>query len=326
MHKVTRGKIVFACVVLLLVVVFVFSGLRLLESAVFLHQNGEIPVKTKTITRDGVKYFPRQDITVVMLLGVGDWGEVTPTKPNESRAVDMITLMIFDEKNEETTLLSLNRDTMVKMHQLDEDGLRNGWAFQQLALSHVYGTGLADSCENTRAAVSDFLGGVVIDHYVSITLDAISIMNDAVGGVTVTVTDDFSAIDPEIRMGEHTLQGKQAVTYVQSRKNLGDTLNVSRMERHKEYLEGFLPAMKMKNRESDSFAISCYEKISPYMVTDCTVNTLTGMIQRYADYTIGQHLTPAGSNVEGEEFYEFYADEEKLEELVLQLFYAPKNT
>lgn len=324
MGKKIRRKFVFTCVVLLLVFAFVFSGLQLLKSAAFFYQNEDIPVKTKTITRDGVKYFPRQDITVVMLLGVGDWGEVTSTKPNESRAVDMITLMIFDEKNEETTLLSLNRDTMLKMHQLDENGLRNGWAFQQLALSHVYGTGMEDSCENTRAAVSDFLGGVVIDHYVSITLDAIAIMNDAVGGVTVTVKDDFSGLDPDITMGEYTLRGKQAVTYVQSRKGVGDTLNVSRMERHKEYLNGFLPALKSKNKESDTFALSCYEKIAPYIVTDCSVNTLTSMMQRYADYTIGQHVTPAGSNVEGEEFYEFYADEEKLQELVLQLFYAPK--
>ena len=324
MGKVTRGKISFVCVVLLLVLVFIFSGLQLLESAVYLRQNGDIPVQRKTITKDGVDYFPRQDITVVMLLGIGNWGKVVPTAPNESSAVDMITLLIFDEKNEETTILSLNRDTMLKMHQLDETGLRNGWAYQQLALSHVYGTGLADSCENTQAAVSDFLGGINIDHYVSITLDVIAMMNDAVGGVTVTVKDDFSALDPAITIGEYTLQGNQAVTYVQGRKGVGDTLNLSRMERHKEYLDGFLPALKAKNKESDTFVLSCYEKIAPYIVTDCSVNALTGMMQRYADYTIGQHVTPAGSNVEGKEFYEFYADEEKLQELILQLFYAPK--
>ena len=32
-----------------------------------------------------------------------------------------------------------------------------------------------------------------------------------------------------------------------------------------------------------------------------------------------------GENKLGEEYYEFYADEEKLDALILQLFYAPKN-
>lgn len=325
MSKDTRRKIVFASVTLILMVVFVFSGLRVLESVVLLRQEMEAPVKSKTVTKDGVDYFPRQDITVVMLLGTGAWGEVQPAEPNKAQPADMVTLLIFDEKAKEITLLSLNRDTMVTMPELSKQGAWNGTSYQQLALSHVYGTGMEDSCENTRTTVSYFLGGIRIDYYVSITLDAISIMNDEVGGVTVNVTEDFSVVDPSIPMGMHTLQGRQAVTYVQTRRALNDPLNVARMERHKEYMENFLPALRQKSVTSDTFALKLYEKISPYMVTDCSANVLSGMIKRYADYTLGENLTPEGENVLGEEYYEFYADEEKLEDLVLRLFYAPKE-
>ena len=324
MSKQTRWKALFACVALVLMLVIVYSGLRILESAVFLQQDAE-PEKSKTITRDGVEYFPRQDITVLLLMGIGEWGEVAPKEPNAATAADMITLMIFDEKEEEVTLLSLNRDTMTIMQALDEAGYPDGRVRQQLALAHCYGTGLEDSCENMVAAVSELLGGIRIDHYLSTKLDAIAIMNDAVGGVTVTVKDDFSAVDPSITMGEYTLQGRQAVAYVQTRRVLEDSLNVSRMERHREFLDGFLPALRSKMGESDTFAISAYEKISPYIVTDCSVNTLTGMMQRYTDYSIAEYVSPEGDNVLGKEYYEFYPDEEKLDDLILRLFYAPKN-
>jgi hypothetical protein len=39
---------------------------------------------------------------------------------------------------------------------------------------------------------------------------------------------------------------------------------------------------------------------------------------------MGEVITPEGENVRGEEYMEFYLDEEKFEELTLRLFYAPK--
>lgn len=320
-----RRKLSFACVALILVFAFVFSGLRILESAGFLRQDEETTRKTKTVIRDGVAYFPRQDITVVLLMGIGKWGEVQPTEPNKSTPADMITLLVFDEEAKKVNLLSLNRDTMVNMPVLNKTGKQIGTISQQLCLSHAYGTGLEDSCENTRTTVSDFLGKIRIDHYVSITLDVISIMNDAVGGVTVNVTDDFSAVDPDITMGEYTLRGNQAVTYVQARRALEDPLNISRMKRQEAFLTAFLPALRQTNSASDTFSVKTYEKICPYIVSDCSMNALTGMMQRYADYTIGEFLTPEGENVLGEIYYEFYADEEKLDDLILRLFYREKN-
>ena len=71
-------------------------------------------------------------------------------------------------------------------------------------------------------------------------MDAIATMNDAVGGVKVTVTEDFSKVDPTIPMGEAILRGQQAINYVRTRKNVGDQLNLSRIERQKELHSGLL--------------------------------------------------------------------------------------
>lgn len=325
MKRKTLGKCVLAGIVLILMLVIVYSGLQILESAVLLQQQDEVSAKSKTITRGGVDYFPRQDITVVMLLGIGEWGEVVAQAPNMACSVDMITLMVFDEKEEQVTLLNLNRDTMVDMPMLDVHGRADGTYHGQLTYSHMYGTGMEDSCENVRKTVSDFLNGINIDYYVSMKLDAIAIMNDAVGGVSVTIEDDFTHLDPEMKMGEMTLTGEQAVTFVQTRRQVGDHLNVSRIRRQTEYMENFVSAFRTKAEQSDSFVIKTYDAISPYIVTDCSAKVLTSMMQHYSSYELAESVTPDGENVLGEQFYEFYADEEKLDDLILQLFYAPKN-
>ena len=46
--------------------------------------------------------------------------------------------------------------------------------------------------ENTVDAVSTLLGGHKIDGFAMVNMSAIEVVNDMVGGVTVTIEDDFS--------------------------------------------------------------------------------------------------------------------------------------
>ncbi len=322
-----KGSIPFFCVILLLVLVMVFSGLQILESTVFNQtQDQEQVTASKTIVRDGVEYFPRQDITVMMVLGIDQFGPVVDSGSyNNSGVADVVSLMIFDEKNQNCRILQLNRDTMVNMPVLGIGGKAAGTAFGQLALSHTYGSGLADSCENTRKAVSDFLYGIRIDYYLSMNMDAIAILNDAVGGVKVNVVDDFSEVDPSITMGEMVLWGDQAINFVRTRQNVADQMNISRMQRQREYVNGFMSALRAKLDEDSTFAVSAYESASAYMVSDCSVNVISSMMERYADYSLVEIVSPEGENVKGEQYMEFYADEQELDALILRLFYAPKQ-
>jgi LCP family protein required for cell wall assembly len=319
------GKIVYYSLILILVLVVIFSGLQILESTIFKPVVEDTAPPSKTITRDGVDYFPRQDITVMLVMGIDEFGPVQSSgSTSNPGAADMVTLLIFDEKNEQTRILCLNRDTMLDVSVLGINGQKAGTTFAQLAIAHTYGSGMEDSCENTRDTVSDFLYGITIDHYVSANMDAINLMNDAVDGVTVYVEDDFSAVDPTITMGEVTLRGQQAINFVRTRKNLGDQLNISRMERHKAYASGFMEAFREKMDDGEEFMLTLYESIDPYIVTDCSVTVLTSMMERYANYEIVEIVSPEGRNVMGEKYYEFHVDEQKLDQLILRLFYEVK--
>lgn len=325
-RKENARRIAYICIILILVLVILFSGLRILESTVFFKGQGqeEVPV-SKTITRNGVDYFPRQDITTVLVMGIDETGPVTDSGSyNNTGEADMVSLVIFDEANEVCNVLTLNRDTMVQMPVLGIGGRKAGTKYGQLALSHTYGSGLEDSCENTRETVSELLYGFSIDYYVAMNLDAIAIVNDAVGGVTVNVTDDFSDVDPTIQMGEMTLMGQQAIHYVQVRKELGDQKNVSRMQRQEAYMEGFLKAFRDAGREEE-FLINTYDAVAPYIVTDCSSTVLSSILRRYEDFALNEIVSPEGENVINEGYYEFHLDEEALDELILRLLYAPKQ-
>lgn len=319
-----QKKAIVLCVILVLVLVVMIGGLRILESTVFSSPE-EPTVAGKTVTRDGIDYFPRQDITVVMALGIDERGPVMSSQSYRNYGEsDAVILLILDQKEESYSLLCLNRDTMVDMPVLGIGGKRAGTFHGQLALSHTYGDGLEISCENTRQTVSDLLGGITIDHYVAMNMDAIGIVNDAVGGVTVNVTDDFSLVDPSIVMGPMTLNAAQALVYVQSRHDVGNQLNISRMGRHEEYMQGLMAALRQKLDSSDSFVLDLYDKVDEYMVTDCSANVINSLMQHCAHYTLKEIVSPVGENVLTEEYYEFHLDEEALDALILRLFYAPK--
>jgi anionic cell wall polymer biosynthesis LytR-Cps2A-Psr (LCP) family protein len=141
----------------------------------------------------------------------------------------------------------------------------------------------------------------------------------------VNVTDDFSHVDPTITKGQMTLRGEQAIRFVRTRRDVGDQLNISRIDRQKEYIGSFLKKFRSRYHSDLEFAATTYDQVLPYIVTDCSLNTITSLMDRYGDYEIREVVSPAGENVMGEEYYEFYADEDALDELILRLFYAPKE-
>ncbi len=323
--KKTKASPVLTVLIVILVIVILFSGFKIID-ALFAHKQVEQPaLKSQTITIDGQEYFPRQDITVLMLMGIDERGPVTKSESyTNTGESDMVALAVFDEVEETYSVLVLNRDTMMDIPVLGIGGVPAGTIYGQLALSHTYGTGLEDSCENTVEAVSNFLSGLAVDYYVSMNMDAIAILNDAVGGVTVNVQDDFSQVDASIPMGEVTLSGEQALAYVHTRKDVGNQMNISRMDRHKEYMENFVAAFNTKLSEDSMFVVDVYDEVAQYIVSDCSVSTLSSMLTKYADYKLEDIVSPQGENILTEQYMEFHVDEDSLQKLLIDMFYIKK--
>lgn len=332
--KKRNTKKIFVLIIFLLVFVCVVLGVFFWESkqkqeAMLVQAEIDEPARKRRegwVERDGVWYAPKQDQETMLLIGMDKMDPLEASESyNNNAQSDFLLLAIFDNTKETTTLLHINRDTMAQIPVLGVTGQPAGSITGQLALAHTYGSGLQDSCVNTVNAVSDFLYGIKIDHYVAMTMGAVPYINDLVGGVPVTVLDDFSGIDDSLVEGETiTLKGEQALHYVRIRGGLEDSSNLNRMKRQQQYLESMAEQI---GKLDEDFSVSPQQisTISKYIISDCSIDTLSKMAEQFVDYPLQEMQDIQGEAIVGEKYMEFYADEAALQEQILDLFYEVKE-
>ncbi len=281
-----------------------------------------------TLEYEGNTYKLRRSLDTYLLIGLDKYSDSLgePGVLTNDQQSDFLFLMLVDKVNQSYSAIHLNRDAMTTIHRLGLSGKRIGSFTGQLALAHTFGSGGKDSCRNTAQAVSDYLLGVPVEHYVALTMDAIPVMNDLVGGVTVHVDDDFSAIDPTLVQGSDVhLMGQQALTFVRTRHYVGDNSNLSRMNRQREYINALYTQMGDKLRQDDGFAARMASKLMDYSVSDLTTTELSNLADRLKDYRFDGITDIAGEAVLGEKYIEFYTDEADLYAVVLRTFFERKD-
>ena len=273
---------------------------------------------------NGAWYRPRKELETVLAIGV-DQASVDEElyRAGKYEQSDFLLLLVLDKRNERCTAVHINRDTMTEIRVLDDDTNEFlGTINRQLSLAHTYGNRPEARCKNTVTAVSGLLYGIEIDHYLSLTMDGVVMLNDLAGGVTLEVMDDLTKLDPALIQGETvTLRGRQALTYVQVRMGLENPSNLHRMERQKQYLEALQKQFLSRTDVDEDFTISALLELNAYMASDCSVEQLSSLADTLADYGVTEYRTLEGEAVEGEKYMEYYVDEAAVRELVIELFY-----
>lgn len=301
-----------------------FFAVRAWENARFQRPSGEDswegPDQSGAIEAGGVTYLPKQEVETYLFLGIDAEGPARATYGYISGGqADVQLVLVIDHGERSWRLLQLNRDSMVNVPVLGVNGAVVGREFEQLCLAHTYGDGLKKSCVNNVNAVSELLWGQPIDGYLSLHMDGIALLNDAVGGVTVEITSDFSQVDSGLPQGERvTLTGAQAVTFVRARKNVDDETNTARMERQLQYLKGLLERLPGLDRET---LLEVYDRIHDYTVTDLGSQTLVDLAETLTEYTGRGILTIEGESRVEDGYAAFYLEESSLRDTVLTLFY-----
>lgn len=275
---------------------------------------------------DGCWYAQKSGVETVLFIGVDKYTSSLQTNESNrnTQQSDFIMLLMIDHNAQTISALHINRDTMTGIRVLDVNGNPLRTFVGQLALSHTYGSGKKDSCENVVYSVSEYLYGLRIDHYAAFGMEAVPIVNDSVGGVTVSVLDDLTPVDSSLVKGsEVTLQGNQALTYIRSRGELDNSTNTERMKRQRQYLRALFEKAQAKNALDSSFALQTVLDLSPYMITDYSLNQMNDLFTAIGTYTFTDIYTIEGEAVAGNEYMEFYTDEDALRALVVSLFYDP---
>lgn len=324
-----KKKILRCTAIVLVVICILTAGLLLLDLWEKRQGTDSVPEKeVNTIKYNGNEYVLNEDVDTFLVMGLDKFeGDIKSDAYTNDRQADFLMLFVFDNASKKCTALHINRDTMADVNKLDVTGFKVvGTINQQIALAHIYGDGDKTSCRNTADAVSKLLKNVKIDHYISVTMDTVPVFNDLVGGVEVTVTEDFSGLDDTLVKGEKvTLMGEHALNYVRTRKGLEDSSNSTRMERQKQYLEALYNKTMQCIESDEEFVVNASLAISDYIVSDRSVAQLQEIMEKASSYEFAGIMSLEGESRMGEKFIEFYPDEEFLMKTVVDLFFTEKE-
>ena len=234
---------------------------------------------------------------------------------------DFLVVLVFDHADKTITPVQICRDTMCDVPWISVNGITDGTEYQQIAYAHTYGSGKEDSCVNTRSAVSNLLCGVPIDNYFAFTMDAVPVLNDLVGGVTVKLTDDIPALGPQyVRGAEVTLKGKEALRFVRYRDTELLDSNLTRMAHHRLYLEAFTKASRTALEENEDLVTQAFKTLEPFLCTDLSLENISDIVRYIDEYELLPAVTPDGKYVMGLEYAEFLVEEDSLWECVRTVF------
>ena len=278
-----------------------------------------------TLELDGSTYRLNRRLTTILLMGVDKTVQQQmeeATFRNGGQA-DFLALIVVNDTEKTISVIQINRDTMVELKVLnvvgDEIGTRTG----QLCLSYAFGDGGETSCELTADAVSAYLNNTPIDYYVSMNLDGIVAFNDALGGVEVTLEEDFSAFDPEMTAGKTmVLHGKQAEYFARSRLHVGDQSNLARLKRQRAYINAATKVLQEHLEANPKYIRTLHAELEPYLNMSLSRGAFYNLADKAGRYELQPIVEIDGETRVGEfEYVEFYPDEDALKRAIVDVLY-----
>ena len=157
------------------------------------------------------------DKSTIMIMGVDE-------RADDVGRSDTLMVATIDPKLDQAALLSIPRDTRVKI---------KGHGYDKINAAYAYG-----GERLTQSTVEDFLG-VNMDHYIIVNVKAFQRIIDAIGGIDIDVEkrmyyedpwDDDGGLLIDLRPGLQHMDGKTAVTYVRYRDEEGDIGRIKRQQ------------------------------------------------------------------------------------------------
>ena len=148
---------------------------------------------------------------------------------------DTLFVVMLDKSKKNAALLSVPRDTRVKI---------KGHGWDKINAAFAYG-----GQKLTRETVQDFLG-VKLNNYVVVDFQGFKGLVDAVGGVDINVEkrmyyyDPYDGFEIDLRPGMQHMDGKTAMQYVRYRDEEGD---IGRIRRQQKFLMALYRHIASKN-------------------------------------------------------------------------------
>ena len=276
------------------------------------------------------EYRLRDGLITVLLAGT-DRRSAQESDPLDFRnggQADFLLLLVVDGENQTITPIHIDRDAMTQITTLSVLGKVSGTRRAQICLAHSFGDGKETSAQLLCEAVSRLMGDVPIDYYCTLSMYAVPELNDAIGGVEVTLgeNDDFSAYDAAMTPGQTLrLMGRQAYLYTTRRYYVGDGSNEARQARQRTYIYAAIDQLLAQiSQEGPQVIMDLVSLMNQYVTTNLNWEDLALLGMTIAGGEIAPIRTLEGTHQIGRGgFMEFIPDEAALAQLIQDVFYEP---
>ncbi len=274
---------------------------------------------------NGHTYEFNKNIATILFMGIDNTELVDNAVAGTAGQADALYLFTYDTVTGGIKVLSINRDTITDINRYDEAGNYYDTASTQLCLAYAYGDGKKFSAQNQVTAVERLMYNIPINCYYAIDLSAIKILNDEIGGVTLT---------PQYTFGQFTagqeikIVGDMAESFVRTRDVRLVDDNLRRMACQRQYLEAYAGQTVAAIKKDYSIPKKLYDDAAKYTVTNMDISKLFFLAPSLAtNYSGLNFITTAGEYkmVEGDESAQFHLDNEKFFENILDIFYRQIN-
>lgn len=319
-------------IVLLLLVAFLFYFLfipRQKEVKAPVEENGKVEVtssisKKNTITYDGKRYQYNEHLSNFLFLGI-DSREKMDTSQGQANAgqSDALFVLSWDRVKHSLTIISIPRDTMTQIETFDVSGNSLGMSTDHISLAYAFGDGGRKSCELAKTAVSNLLYQVPIQGYCALNLDGLPLLAKAVGGIPITVPDDsLEQVNPEFQEGQKVILNENNIeTFVRYRDITQSQSAITRLNRQKVFLDAYESRAIETFNGNPGFISDLYMDLQNYMVTNMGTDQFVKIMEDASSGSEKESLTIPGEGIEGKAFDEYQVNDEKLYEMMLQVFY-----
>ena len=318
--------IILTVLAIILTAVIIWQNNKDKVIATKLSQKADISVEADKLNRNGRVYRRKSYVKAILVLGIDSSVDMHYVQDAGSGGqADSIGLIAWDTERDKLSMIIIPRDTMAYIPVTDVGGEIIGNTLQHITMAFSFGDGTEISADFMKESVSNLFDGLHIDRYFAMNTMAIEKVNDAVGGVDVTVPyDGMEKADASFIKGNTvTLNGEKAEKFLRFRDTNKDFSAITRIEAHKEYLRAY--QMKLKQFKGDSIVEKILSDIEPYCYSDMQKDMILklGACAMTDDgFDANRVYVLEGENKKTELYDEFYADHDKAMDKIIELFYT----
>ena len=269
---------------------------------------------------NGNRYKFNSSIVTILFMGVDS------SDDDGIGQADSIQLYLLNRSDETMQVVSLSRDIMTPIRLFDVAHNDLGWNTNHLALAYAYGSTPQNGAMLTCQAVSRLLNNIPINYFVAVDLTKLSLVHNVVGELEVVIPNEsLSDLNPDWTSGTTISLTKDNVElFLRSRDSNINYSNNDRMQRQMAYLNAYFAKIsEMLNKDFDNTVSKLYN-LSKDLITNISLTDVESFAKMLISYSYDESKDfhqVEGENKLGEFHDEFYVNQEKLLELLINLFY-----